>query len=77
MLAIACGGLFVAGRSATPSTLVQEFCALHVTEVRCAVGYQKPRSLVECEYVWRRTDRRIDFPWSVDPPVTGKSGRDA
>ena len=27
--------------------------------------YEKPRSVVSCEYVWRRTDRYIDFPWSV------------
>ncbi len=57
--------------------LVKEFCRLHVAEVRCAVIYEKPRSVVECEYVWRRTDRWIDFPWSVDPPVTGTANRDA
>jgi uncharacterized protein len=40
-----------------------------VTEVRTAVIYEKPRSLVRCDYVWRRTDRWIDFPWSTLPPV--------
>lgn len=50
--------------------LVLGFCADHVREVRTAVIYEKPRSLVRCEYVWRRTDRWIDFPWSVLPPVT-------
>ncbi|HXH96709.1 MAG TPA: phosphoribosyltransferase [Gaiellaceae bacterium] len=49
--------------------LVKEFCADKVAEVRCAVLYEKPRSMVQCEYVWRRTDRWIEFPWSVDPPV--------
>ena len=49
--------------------LVQEFCEGKVAEVRCAVLYEKPRSAVKCEYVWRRTDRWIDFPWSVMPPV--------
>jgi uncharacterized protein len=49
--------------------LVKEFCADKVAEVRCAVLYEKPRSRVKCEYVWRRTDRWIAFPWSVDPPV--------
>jgi hypoxanthine phosphoribosyltransferase len=44
--------------------LVRDFCADHVAEVRCAVVYQKPHSVVDCEYVWRRTDRWIDFPWS-------------
>ena len=38
-------------------------------EVRCAVLYEKPRSEVHCEYVWRRTDRWIDFPWSAEPPI--------
>jgi len=50
--------------------LVRDFCADHVAEARCAVLYEKPRSLVRCEYVWRRTDRWINFPWSTQPPVT-------
>jgi hypoxanthine phosphoribosyltransferase len=49
--------------------LVQEFCAGKVAEVRCAVLYEKPRSAVRCEYVWRRTDRWIIFPWSAEEPV--------
>src|SRR5438874_11468964 len=49
--------------------LVKEFCAGKVAEVRCAVLYEKPRSMVECEYVWRRTDRWITFPWSAKDPV--------
>ncbi len=49
--------------------LVQEFCAGKVAEVRCAVLYEKPRSAVQCEYVWRRTDRWITFPWSAEDPV--------
>ncbi len=49
--------------------LVQEFCAGKVAEVRCAVLYEKPRSAVQCEYVWRRTDRWITFPWSAEEPV--------
>ncbi len=51
--------------------LVKDFLAAHVTEVRCAVIYQKPASTVDCEYAWKRTDRWIDFPWSTDEPVTG------
>ena len=50
--------------------LVKDFCAGKVAEARCAVLYEKPRSLVACEYVWRRTDLWIDFPWSADAPVT-------
>ena len=49
--------------------LVKEFCAGKVAEVRCAVLYEKPRSAVRCEYVWRRTDRWITFPWSAEEPV--------
>ena len=48
--------------------LVKDFCAGKVGEVRCAVLYEKPRSVVQCEYVWRRTERWIDFPWSADYP---------
>jgi hypoxanthine phosphoribosyltransferase len=49
--------------------LVKDFCAEKVGEVRCAVLYEKPRSTVRCEYVWRRTDRWITFPWSAEDPV--------
>ena len=37
--------------------------------VRCAVLFEKPRSLVKCEYVFKRTDRWVNFPWSTQPPV--------
>ena len=50
--------------------LVKDFCAGKVAEVRCAVLYEKPRSLVRCEYVWKRTDLWIDFPWSAAELVT-------
>jgi len=49
--------------------LVKEFCAGKVAEVRCAVLYEKPRSIVPCEYVWKRTDLWIDFPWSAQAPI--------
>ncbi len=49
--------------------LVKQFCADKVGEVRCAVLYEKPRSAVRCEYVWRRTDQWITFPWSAEEPV--------
>jgi len=55
--------------------LVRDFCADHVAEVRCAVIYEKPRSEVKCEYVWKRTDRWINFPWSVQPPVVRRAGQ--
>jgi uncharacterized protein len=49
--------------------LVKQFCAGKVAEVRCAVLYEKPRSTVRCEYVWRRTSDWITFPWSAEDPV--------
>jgi hypoxanthine phosphoribosyltransferase len=48
---------------------VQEFCAGKVGEARIAVLYEKPHTVVPCDYVWRRTDRWIDFPWSAQAPV--------
>src|ERR671937_1298461 len=53
--------------------LVKGFCAGQVGEVRVGVLYEKPRSIVECEYVWRRTDRWVVFPWSAQPPVIAAS----
>jgi hypoxanthine phosphoribosyltransferase len=50
--------------------LVREVLAQHVAEARTAVLYRKPGTVVEPNYSWRETDRWIDFPWSVLPPVT-------
>ena len=50
--------------------LVKGFCAGQVGEVRTAVLYEKPRTIVTCDYVWRRTELWIDFPWSEEPPVS-------
>jgi uncharacterized protein len=49
--------------------LVAETIRPHAAELRTAVLYEKSRSVVRCDYVWRRTDRWIDFPWSTLPPV--------
>jgi len=51
--------------------LVRDFCAERVGETRVAVLYEKSRSTILCDYVWRRTDDWITFPWSADPPVGG------
>jgi hypoxanthine phosphoribosyltransferase len=48
---------------------VHEFCQDVVAESKTAVLYEKPHSLVKCDYVWKRTDRWINFPWSTEPPV--------
>ena len=38
-------------------------------DARCAVIYEKPRSVISPDYVWRVTDRWINFPWSTLPVV--------
>lgn len=43
--------------------LVMDFCQDHVEEVRCAVLYAKPASVVRCDYVWAHADAWITFPW--------------
>lgn len=50
--------------------LVQRLIAAHCAQARTAVLYAKSRSVVDPDYVWRRTDRWITFPWSALPPVT-------
>ena len=48
---------------------VQAFCEGKVAEVRTAVIYEKSHSVVKCDYVWKRTDEWINFPWSDKDPV--------
>lgn len=48
---------------------VHEFCEGSVGDVRSAVLYEKPQSLIKCEYVWKATDRWIEFPWSTEEPL--------
>lgn len=54
--------------------LVRDFCEGQVADVRCAVIYEKPQSIVKCEYVWKHTDLWINFPWSTEPPVVDVKG---
>ena len=49
--------------------LVRDHCLSEVAEVRTAVLYEKSRSVVECEYVWKYTDQWINFPWSTQAPL--------
>ncbi|THA25335.1 phosphoribosyltransferase [Streptomyces sp. RKND-216] len=55
--------------------LVHDFCAEHVADVRTAVIYEKPQSVVKCAYVWKRTEAWIEFPWSVQQPVVRRAGQ--
>ncbi len=53
--------------------MVRDFCASHVAETRTAVLYEKPHSVVKCDYVWKRTAAWISFPWSAQEPLMGTS----
>src|SRR5450755_1696568 len=55
--------------------LVYTFIKDHVEDVRSAVIYEKPRSLIRCDYVWKHTDRWINFPWSSMAPVVQRAGQ--
>jgi hypoxanthine phosphoribosyltransferase len=37
--------------------------------------YEKPQSLIRCDYVWKHTDRWINFPWSSAAPVVQRAGQ--
>jgi uncharacterized protein len=52
--------------------LARDFCAEHVDDVRTAVLYEKPQSVVRADFVWRRTDKWINFPWSTPAAVTAE-----
>lgn len=54
--------------------LVRDFFSGHVVEARTAVIYEKPWTVVHADYVWRRTERWIDFPWSSSPPLVDRRG---
>lgn len=49
--------------------LVSGLVRPHVAELRTAVLYTKPTSVVAPDYGWAETDRWIDFCWSSQPPV--------
>ncbi len=49
--------------------LVDDFCEGKVGEVRTAVLYHKSQSVVDCDYVWKNTEKWIDFPWSSEDAV--------
>jgi hypoxanthine phosphoribosyltransferase len=52
---------------------VEEFCEGKVGEVRTACIYEKSHSVVKCDYVWKRTDQWINFPWSDKEPVAERA----
>lgn len=54
----------VADTGATLDT-TYNFVSKHVAEVRSLVIYEKSRSTIKCDYVWKHTDQWIRFPWDV------------
>jgi uncharacterized protein len=54
--------------------VVHEFLSGHVAEVRTAVVYEKPWTVINADYVWRKVDAWIDFPWSSTPPLVNRHG---
>jgi hypoxanthine phosphoribosyltransferase len=61
----------VADTGETLKMVVEEILRPVVAEVRSAVLYEKSRSMVQPDYVWRRTDDWINFPWSTQPSILG------
>jgi hypoxanthine phosphoribosyltransferase len=55
--------------------LVHTFIKDQVSDVRSAVIYEKPQSLIKCDYVWKRTSLWINFPWSSQGPVVQRTGQ--
>ena len=53
--------------------LVREFCGGHVAVARSAVLYSKPHSIETANYSWKSTDKWIEFPCSVQPPVVTRT----
>lgn len=53
---------------------VQKFCEGKVGEVRTAVLYEKPHSVVRSDYTWKHTTLWINFPWSDKDPVVSRAG---
>ncbi|MBV7363058.1 phosphoribosyltransferase [Actinomycetaceae bacterium TAE3-ERU4] len=41
-------------------------------DARSLVIYEKSRSVIKPDFVWKNTDLWINFPWSVLPPVTAE-----
>jgi len=48
--------------------LVQQFWNGTVKEAKTVVLYEKPRSVVKPDFVWRQTNKWIEFPWSAQWP---------
>ena len=56
--------------------MVRDFCEGKVGDVRTAVLYEKDRSVVKCDYIWKRCNLWIEFPWSTEEPVLAPKPRE-
>ena len=50
--------------------LVRDLLGGIAADVRTVCLYSKPRTVLEPDFVWKRTAQWITFPWSALPPVT-------
>ncbi len=50
--------------------MVLELLLSAQADVRSLCLYSKPETLLEPDYVWRKTSKWIAFPWSSLPPAT-------
>ncbi|OZF03039.1 phosphoribosyltransferase [Rhodococcus sp. 15-1154-1] len=50
--------------------LVVELLKKHTDEVKSAVIYTKPQSIIAPDFSWRETELWINFPWSTLPVIT-------
>jgi len=57
--------------------LVRDLLLEVADEVRTVCLYSKPRTVLEPDFTWKRTDRWITFPWSALPPVTAGGTSDS
>ncbi|GGF98209.1 phosphoribosyltransferase [Rhodococcoides trifolii] len=53
--------------------LVVDLLREHTDEIRSAVIYTKPASVIAPDYSWRETDLWINFPWSTLPEIEAVS----
>jgi len=60
----------VADSGRTLALVLDAVAGLAGTTARSAVIYLKPTSVVQPDFVWRRTSHWITFPWSALPPVS-------
>jgi purine phosphoribosyltransferase len=56
---------------------VHGICRQYASRIRTAVLYEKPRTVLNCDYVWKKTDKWIVFPWSALPPVNAGANTEA